>query len=87
VLPFDAELRIEIDPVPRDLAGLAAESIPTTVRTMRDPGLFAEDGFSDVDMALPAGTSGELIFDIYQLPLYVPPCPSTAIFMDDLRVE
>jgi hypothetical protein len=194
VLPFDAELRIEIDPVPRDLVGLEAESVPTTVRTMPDPGLFAEDGFegdpvaiigygeivtgvgtlpaiagarsllvepgygltmripvaagetqvrfrarllyestsygceshairvgspglagrpeisipgsyddpteaigdslwvvagpiTDVEMAVPAGTSGELIFDIYDLPPVAPPCPTVAILMDDLRIE
>jgi hypothetical protein len=192
VLPFDAELRIEIDPVPRDLAGLVAEGVPATVRTMSDPGLFAEDGFendpvaitgiaeivtgvgtlpaiagarsvlveprygltmrlpvaagethlrfrarllyedtsfgceshgirvgspgldgvqrisipssdedpreviddsfwaaagpiTDVEMALPAGTGGELIFDIYELPPLL--CPTTAILLDDLRVE
>jgi hypothetical protein len=44
LLPFGTDLRIELDPAPRDLAGLASENVPTTVRTMAAPGLLSEDG-------------------------------------------
>jgi hypothetical protein len=193
VLPFDASLRIEIDPEPRDLAGLVVESVPTTAQTMPDPGLLAEDGFEsdpvarlgggtvvtgvgtlpaitgarsllirpggaltmriplavgdthlrfrgrplfrepgrsgcsshgmragapggsvwpiyppggyepeevtgdefwgaagpieDVELILPPGLSGDLAFDVYALPLWAPPCPETALLIDDLRAE
>jgi hypothetical protein len=194
VLPFGAELRIEIDPVPEDLTGLPAESVPTTVKTMPDPGLFAADGFEadpvamlgsaqvvtsvgslpaitgarslliepvarltmripvpvgathlrlrarslaepdsggcegsgirvgaagvgilderfvtsgddgpdediadsrwvsaspvyDMELALPSGVSGELVFDVFGLPLVQPPCGQDALLIDDLRVE
>jgi hypothetical protein len=45
LLPFGAELGIEFDPAPADLAGLVSENAPTTARTMAGPGIFAEDGF------------------------------------------
>jgi hypothetical protein len=45
LLPFGTELSIQIDPAPTDLAGLVSESVPTSVRTMAGPGIFAEDGF------------------------------------------
>jgi hypothetical protein len=45
ILPFGAELSLEVDPVPQDLAGLSLATALPSVRTMPDPGLFAEDGF------------------------------------------
>lgn len=193
VLPFDAELRVEIDPVPQDLAGLAAESGELTARTMAGPALFAEDGFEgdpvalvgqagvvssvgtlpaiagarsllvepgdaltmrvplsggetrlrfrarmlfegtssgcpthemrigapgvdgltrvnvrlgydplettgdaswmtagpigEVQVPIPAGASGEVLFDIYDTPPLAPPCPAVAYLIDELRAE
>jgi hypothetical protein len=194
VLPFGVELRIEIDPVPQDLVGLAAVDVPTTAKTMPDPGLFAADGFEadpvamlgsadvvtgvgtlpaitgarslliepgetltmripvpvgathlrlrarsladrnsggcdgsgirvgaagvgilaerfvtsggdgpdegiadsdwvsaspvyDMELALPSGVSGELVFDVFGLPLVQPPCGQNALLIDDLRAE
>jgi hypothetical protein len=52
VLPFGAELRIEIDPPPRDLADLAATTDPLIARTIPDPGLFPGDGFEGDPVAM-----------------------------------
>jgi hypothetical protein len=193
VLPFDADLRVEIEPVPQDLAGLAAESGELTARTMAGPALFAEDGFEadpvalvgqadvvagvgtlpaiagarsllvepgdaltmripltggetqlrfrarmliegtsygcpthemrvgaqgiagltrinvglgedplettgdaywmtagpigEVQVPIPAGAAGEVLFDIYDTPPVAPPCPAVAYLIDDLRAE
>jgi hypothetical protein len=192
VLPFDAELRIEIDPVPQDLGGLAAATGQLTARTMPSPGVFAEDGFEGdplpaiggaavvtgvgtlpaiagarsllvepedglimhipltggethlrfrarmlfeesggcpthrmrvgspgvgggqsvsiglgygpvedtgdtswgaagpigaLEVAIPAGASGDLVFEIYATPPVQPPCPGVAFLIDDLRAE
>lgn len=192
VLPFDAELRIEIDPVPQDLGGLAAASGQLTARTTPSPGVFAEDGFEgeplpaiggaavvtgvgtlpaiagarsllvdpedalimhipltggethlrfrarmlfegssgcpthrmrvgspgvaggqmvsvslgyepvvdtgdaswgaagpigEMALAIPAGASGDLVFEIYATPPVQPPCPAVALLIDDLRAE
>jgi hypothetical protein len=45
ILPFATELRIELDPPPQDLGGLAVQNLPLAVNTMPDPGIFGEDGF------------------------------------------
>lgn len=45
ILPFATEVRIELDPPPQDLGGLAPLNLPLTVNTMPDPGIFGEDGF------------------------------------------
>lgn len=193
VLPFDADLRVEIDPVPQDLAGLVAESGELTARTMAGPALFAEDGFEgdplalvgqadvvtgvgtlpaiagarsllvepgdaltmripltggetqlrfrarmliegtsygcathemrvgaqgitgltridvglrdvpvettgdaswmtagpigEVEVPIPAGAAGEVVFDIYDTPPFAPTCPAVAYLIDDLRAE
>ena len=55
LLPFGTDMRIEFDPAPRDLAGLASENVPTTVRTMAAPGLFSEDGFEGELVAVTRG--------------------------------
>jgi hypothetical protein len=193
VLPFETELRIEIEPVPQDLTGFAVASAPASVRTMPDPGAFAEDGFEadpvarlgggtvvtgvgtlpaisgarslliepgdeltmrvplaggethlrfrarylyenssywcsthelrigapgaqalrnvsvspgyeptedtgdaswptagplgEVEVALPEGATGHVVFDVYEIPPIAPPCPYAALLIDDLRVE
>jgi hypothetical protein len=66
LLPFDTDLRIEFDPPPRDLAGLASENVPTTVRTMAAPGLFSEDGFEGELVAVTRGA--EVVAGVGTLP-------------------
>lgn len=66
ILPFGTELSIELDPAPRDLAGLASENVPTSARTMDGPGVFAEDGFEGDLAAVIKGA--EVVFSVGALP-------------------
>lgn len=66
ILPFGAELRIQFDPPPRDLAGLEAASVPTTVQTLPDPGMFAEDGFEGGVVGILEGA--EIVTGVGSLP-------------------
>ncbi|HWN68511.1 MAG TPA: hypothetical protein VNM90_12815, partial [Haliangium sp.] len=66
ILPFGAELSVEFDPAPQDLTGLPSENALTTVRTMDDPGVFAEDGFEGDLAAVTAGA--EVVSGVGTLP-------------------
>jgi hypothetical protein len=58
MLPFGADLRLEVEPAPRDLAGNVATSLPELTRTMPGPDTpFVEDGFEGDALAVVGGAS------------------------------
>jgi hypothetical protein len=69
VLPFGAELRIEIDPAPRDLADLAPTTGPLIAQTLPDPGLFAGDGFESDPVAMTG--DAEIVTSVGPVPAIV----------------